>query len=148
MITQFSDGLYRGPTPKVADLQKYGITTVVNLQASPKEILYENTALRAVGIHEFAFPSCPVMPPSFRHCLRALAVLRTECIRPTYIHCRQGVDRTGFVVALYRMVEQGWSEERAWEEARSCGMHWWFWWWRPELRANAAELKRHIYRLR
>ena len=35
---------------------------------------------------------------------------------PVLVHCWHGADRTGMVVALYRMVEQGWTREAAIEE--------------------------------
>lgn len=43
---------------------------------------------------------------------QALKVLATA-ERPILVHCWHGADRTGAVVALYRMVVQGWSRERA-----------------------------------
>ena len=33
--------------------------------------------------------------------------------QPVFVHCQQGVDRTGVAVASYRMVEQGWTAEAA-----------------------------------
>ncbi|MBK1826636.1 tyrosine-protein phosphatase [Haloferula rosea] len=45
----------------------------------------------------------------------ALRVLTTGD-GPTLVHCLHGSDRTGVVVAAYRMVVQGWSRDRAMEE--------------------------------
>lgn len=36
-----------------------------------------------------------------------------------FIHCRTGVDRTGMIVALYRMTHDGWSANDALAEADS-----------------------------
>jgi protein tyrosine/serine phosphatase len=44
--------------------------------------------------------------------LEALLVL-TEAESPVLVHCWHGADRTGVVVAMYRMVVQRWSRERA-----------------------------------
>ena len=34
------------------------------------------------------------------------------------VHCKNGVDRTGYMVALYRVERGGWSPERAAAEMR------------------------------
>ena len=39
--------------------------------------------------------------------------------RPVYVHCQAGRNRTGFVVATYRMVYQGWTPEEAIREMRT-----------------------------
>ena len=35
---------------------------------------------------------------------------------PYLVHCQHGADRTGTMVAMYRMVIQGWSREKAVDE--------------------------------
>jgi protein tyrosine/serine phosphatase len=39
------------------------------------------------------------------------------------VHCRQGADRTGAIVALYRVVVQGWSKQKALLEMKDGGYH-------------------------
>jgi protein tyrosine/serine phosphatase len=39
------------------------------------------------------------------------------------VHCRHGADRTGVVVAMYRMVYQGWSKEQALDEMEHGGFN-------------------------
>ena len=39
------------------------------------------------------------------------------------IHCKHGADRTGLVIALYRIVFQGWDKESAIEELEQGGYH-------------------------
>ena len=36
--------------------------------------------------------------------------------KPVLIHCRHGSDRTGLIVALYRILYQNWTKEDALEE--------------------------------
>jgi protein tyrosine/serine phosphatase len=43
--------------------------------------------------------------------------------RPLMIHCQHGADRTGALVALYRVVVQGWTKEMAIEEMNRGGYH-------------------------
>jgi tyrosine-protein phosphatase SIW14 len=39
-----------------------------------------------------------------------------------YVHCLRGKDRTGTVVACYRIQHDGWDNERALAEAKGYGM--------------------------
>ena len=39
--------------------------------------------------------------------------------RPVYVHCKGGRNRTGYVVATYRMVYQGWTADEAIREMRA-----------------------------
>jgi protein tyrosine/serine phosphatase len=41
-----------------------------------------------------------------------------------FVHCKQGKDRTGMVVACYRIAADGWENRKALSEAKSLGMHW------------------------
>ena len=43
--------------------------------------------------------------------------------RPVYVHCKAGENRTGFVIATYRMVYQGWTPEEAVREMRAYGFY-------------------------
>lgn len=40
-----------------------------------------------------------------------------------YVHCYQGVDRTGIAVARYRVLQCGWTKERARAEWDAMGSH-------------------------
>ncbi len=55
--------------------------------------------------------------------LEALRILIDPRNRPLVIHCQHGADRTGAIVALYRVVVQGWSKEDAVREMDEGGFH-------------------------
>lgn len=42
-----------------------------------------------------------------------LKIVRNPANHPVLLHCKHGSDRTGMMVAIYRVVEQGWSREDA-----------------------------------
>jgi protein-tyrosine phosphatase len=51
----------------------------------------------------------------------ALRVMTDPAAQPVLVHCKHGSDRTGVVVAAYRIVVQGWSKEDAIRELRDGG---------------------------
>jgi protein-tyrosine phosphatase len=51
-------------------------------------------------------------------------MLEDSSTGPVFVHCRRGADRTGAVVACYRIEHDHWKNERALAEARSLGMRW------------------------
>lgn len=113
--------LVRGGQPDEAGFralrQAYGISTVVNLNNVGTE--REAKAVTGLGMTYVGLPSNPFRPDAQR--LRAfLTVVRAARESgPVYVHCQEGMDRTGVAVAVYRVVEQGWDCERALAELRS-----------------------------
>lgn len=120
-FARVSDALYRGQQPTAegfAELKKLGIKTVINLRAmhSDRDLL-KGTGLRYIEIECFAWH------PEDEDVAAALKVIADPANQPVFVHCQHGADRTGFVVAAYRIVEQGWSAERAEAEMRNFGLH-------------------------
>lgn len=53
--------------------------------------------------------------------MRALRALIDPANQPVLLHCRHGADRTGTVIAAYRMLVEDWSAEAAITEMREGG---------------------------
>ena len=45
--------------------------------------------------------------------VRFLQIVTDESRLPAFVHCRRGADRTGMMVAIYRIAVQGWDKEQA-----------------------------------
>jgi protein-tyrosine phosphatase len=56
---------------------------------------------------------------------RALEWIAATENQPVFVHCRRGRDRTGVVVAAWRMSREAWSLEQAYEEAKRYRLAWW-----------------------
>ena len=54
---------------------------------------------------------------------KALSAMTDPASQPVFVHCSVGVDRTGVVVAVYRMEVDGWSEAEAEAEMEAFGFH-------------------------
>lgn len=130
-MKQFAPGLFRGPRPTDRDgirtLKQQGIKTLINLQETEDydEVISEiiNLELENLDIEQRA-----IFPPRENHVALVLQALDNLDLHPIYLHCQAGVDRTGFMVAKYRLL-QGMSKKSAIQEMKNEGMHWWFYWW-------------------
>lgn len=136
---QVTKGIYRGPAPRSYDwmmdnLVPYGIKAVLNLQVGVKEIFDRsaNDELKwceTLGIHLYDMTLDGFRAPRDEDVRLAMGIIINRA-DPIYIHCRHGKDRTGFIVAVFRMLAQGMDFELAWDEAKHIGMHWpypWLW---------------------
>ena len=54
---------------------------------------------------------------------QVVALMADPANQPVYVHCRHGQDRTGIVVAAYRMKQQGWSLTDAETEMQAFGFN-------------------------
>jgi len=56
-----------------------------------------------------------------------LAIMADKSKRPLYLHCEYGADRTGAIIALHRVVNEGWNGPDAFHEWRNntgrCGKY-------------------------
>jgi len=120
--------LYRGGQPRsggVKRLAQMGIKTIVNLRGEKDATRTEETQARAAGLRYFSIPLREWGRPTDEQVERILKVLNASENQPVFVHCRLGEDRTGLVVAIYRITHDGWTNEQAKAEAKKYGMHPW-----------------------
>jgi protein tyrosine/serine phosphatase len=67
-------------------------------------------------------PMATLSAPSEATVAKALGLLDDAQNWPVFIHCKHGNDRTGTVVACYRMTTEHWSNKRAFAEAEDHGL--------------------------
>jgi len=123
---QVTDLIYRGGQPTDEgwkSLAKLGIKTVIDLRRPGEHSTeLEEKAVKAAGMRYVNIPMEGIVAPPEEKITQALSLLRAG--KPVFVHCRQGRDRTGTVIACYRIAHQGWQNQRALKEAKSHGMHW------------------------
>jgi protein tyrosine/serine phosphatase len=127
MITKVTEGIYRGPRLEdFQPLRDLKIVTVLNLEDDEKEVEREMVVSYKNGIQYFINPMSEIKIPSKVQLYSACQIISYKPFHPIYIHCKHGQDRTGYVIAAYRMLSEGWSFERAYQEAKDNGHKWWF----------------------
>lgn len=120
--------LFRGGQPKPGGLKKLaslGVKTVINLRDDDKRMLDEEREAKSLGMKFFNLPLSLGGRPSREQIARALALIDAPDNQPVFVHCHKGADRTGVVVAAYRITHDHWTGEQAQREADKYGMGWW-----------------------
>lgn len=118
-----SDDIYRGAQPDRAgflELIGMGIKTIVNLRWLHTDMIY----IYGLGLnHEHI--RCKAWHPEREDVDLFLHILERGP-RPVFVHCQHGADRTGTMVAAYRIKVQGWEVDKAIEEMVKgpYGFHW------------------------
>ncbi len=120
-FAKVSDKLYRGAQPTAEGfrtLKSMGIKTVVSLRLlhSDRDSLV-GTGLQYLRIDAKAWH------PEDEDIARVLKIIEDPKNQPVFVHCQHGADRTGAMVAAYRIVEEGWSNDEAAAELPSFNYH-------------------------
>lgn len=142
-----SQGIYRGARPTDSDqikaLKKMGIKTVVNLQGgdvndgelgwlipyvedgeTQEERELEQSLVAEAGMNYFNFPLNSLDRVTKREADKiadAIKVLSDKNNQPVFLHCAHGADRTGLVIALYRVIIENWPVQKAHREMVALG---------------------------
>src|SRR5258708_4225141 len=120
LFMEVTPNLYRGGQPTkdgFQSLARMGIGIVVDVRGSRK---HERHLVTAAGMRYVPMPwHCQF--PKDKVFARFLLLLRRNPEKKVFLHCRLGDDRAGMMVAAYRMVEQGWSAQQAWQEMKTSG---------------------------
>jgi protein-tyrosine phosphatase len=122
---QVDEHVYRGAQPTVEGfkyLAKLGVNTVLDLRAPGGRSTEEAQLVTALSMHYVNVPMTGLTPPSEAEITKILALLEDENSGSVFVHCKRGADRTGAVIAAYRIDHNHWDNSRALKEAMACGM--------------------------
>ena len=140
-LTRAADGVYRGARPLNVDemqaLSNLGIKSILNLQGGdmesslwkliswnepgekPEYIAAEKSVAAQFNIAFTNIPLNsldPVTADEDKQIDQAIEFLHNKNNQPVYVHCEHGKDRTGLVVALYKIKYEGMSVDAAYNE--------------------------------
>jgi protein tyrosine/serine phosphatase len=117
--------VYRGGDPTAVGLTELGAMGVkvdLDLREKGDATEVERKEAEKLGIKYVNVPMKPFSAPTGDEMERALLLLIENKLGPVFVHCRRGKDRTGTVIACYRIRHDGWSNRDALAEARKHGM--------------------------
>ena len=119
-ITPF---LSRGAQPShdgFKALAAMGVDIVVDGRLSGQDS--ERKVVTALGMQYVSIPWHCLFPKD-KTFAKFLVLLRDNPKKKVFVHCRYGDDRTGMIIAAYRMAVQNWSAEEAWQEMQQFGFN-------------------------
>jgi tyrosine-protein phosphatase SIW14 len=124
---EVNDRVYRGAQPSLkgfGELAKLGIKTIIDLREPGKRAETEQKAVEAAGMQYIHIPLNGYHAPTSDQVTKLLGLLNNDSSGPVFVHCRRGADRTGTIIACYRMTHDHWDNQKALKEAQSFGMSW------------------------
>ena len=124
---QVNEHIYRGAQPSTEGFQslaKLGIKTIIDLREPGSRSTSERKVVEANGMRYISIPLNGFSAPSNADVTKLLALLNDQNGGPVFIHCRRGADRTGTIIACYRISHDHWDNRKALDEASTNGMSW------------------------
>jgi tyrosine-protein phosphatase SIW14 len=124
---QVNSQLYRGGQPKPGGLPRLkalGIKTIVNLRGEDAQTQAEGAEARELGLAYYSISLPEFSGPKEEEVQRVLDIISAPENQPVFVHCRRGKDRTGTIIACYRIAHDGWNSADAKKEAKTRGMSW------------------------
>jgi protein tyrosine phosphatase (PTP) superfamily phosphohydrolase (DUF442 family) len=122
---QMSERLYRGAQPGpggIRRLSELGIKTVINLRGAGAHTRADEAEAKSLGLNYYNIPLPIWGRPNDHDVRRILEIINEPESGRVFIHCRDGLDRTGMIVALHRISQEGWTTDKATAEAMQYGM--------------------------
>ena len=124
-LQKVDERLYRSAQPRdggIKRLHELGFKTIINLRGASERTRAEEAEARALGLNYLTISLPNWGRPNDARVARILEVINAPESGRVLIHCRSGVDRTGMIVAIHRMHDEGWTSRDALAEAERNGM--------------------------
>ena len=117
-LYQVDDSVYRSEQPTSAGmhaLDSMGFKSVLSL----RNLLTDKSAGKGTNLNlcQYRINTWTI---TYQEVVASLRIL-LAVDKPVLVHCKHGSDRTGCVIAAYRMTVQGWTKEAAIKEFREGG---------------------------
>lgn len=118
--------LYRGGQPGregYKALAEAGVKTIISFRWGKKIVKTEMEAVQSLGMTFISMPLCYWKTPNVNDCEQFLKIVDDDKNWPVFVHCFHGSDRTGLLVAVFRLTRQQWKVDDAYKEMKECGFH-------------------------
>ncbi len=111
---------FRGAQPEgrdYTDLAALGVKTIINLTSDDAQANEQAMAGQA-GLKYFQIPMTTHEPPTPAQLAEFLKIVNDPASQPVYVHCVGGRHRTGVMTAAYRITQDGWTSDQAFQEMK------------------------------
>jgi protein tyrosine/serine phosphatase len=144
---RINENLFRGGQPTaegVKRLAELGIKTIINFRDARENVEREKQYAEAHGLRFINLHLSNWFAARDEEIHAIIDVIRNPEHQPVFIHCKRGADRTGTVVAVYRMLFDGWTDKEANREAKERGIGWWQVWMKDYIKDYYKRMKSQI----
>lgn len=117
-------GVWRSAQPNPESLRKmklHGLKTLVNLRLDGEAEPWENELAGELGVRYYQFPLSASLVVPVKTVDAVLSILSDPKYQPVLIHCHAGKDRTGMIVAAYKIENTGWPFRDIYQEMKMYG---------------------------
>lgn len=118
-LYKVSEDFYRGAQPSadgMRQLEKLGVKTIINLRF----ILSDRGRIKGTSL-DYEHISMTTWSPCTKDVVRFLQIITDSDRTPVFVHCQHGIDRTGTLCVIYRIVVEGWDKDEAIKEMTKGG---------------------------
>jgi protein tyrosine/serine phosphatase len=119
-----NDTVCRGAQPDEAGIKRLralGVKTIINLRQPKEDVKVEAMEAAASGINYTNVPLPGVERPKDADVRKILELMETSS-GLVFVHCEHGCDRTGTIIACYRIHHDHWTLDEAMREAEKYGI--------------------------
>jgi len=99
-----------------------GIKLVVDLRETDASTDFERQQVEKLHMKYVNVPLRPLSAPTQDQVARVLSLLLNNDSQPVFVHCQRGKDRTGTIIACYRIQHDRWKNQEAFGEAKKYGI--------------------------
>ncbi len=117
---QVNEHILRGAAPSdqnIRLLAKSGVKTILDLRMPGPAVEHESAMANQLGVNYIHIP-LGFTSPDLSEMKRILAILNQSEKQPVFVHCRQGADRTGMTIGMYRRIHDKWEFKKTYGEMR------------------------------
>ncbi len=127
-FSKVNEKLYRGGRPTKAGVNQLvamKVKTIINLRGKDENSKPEEEWAELAGIKIISFNLSNWFEPKTDDIEDIIEEIDKPENQPVFVHCRRGADRTGTVIAVYRIRHDNWTAKRAIDEAKDFDFGWW-----------------------
>ncbi len=120
--------LFRGGQPTengVKELARRGVKTIIDLRGADENSKKEELWARNAGIKFVAVNLSNWFKPNSADIEKIKEQIDAADDQPLFVYCKRGADRTGTVIAVYRISHDKWTARQANDEAEKFKFGWW-----------------------